>query len=156
MLFISINRSTFYCAYIFLLLTSTRNGCSLVACAHFGLFEAANIRSCSDHSANSLETNSKPHQTISLLIYFKNQTNSIHLLFHPNQSKLIPIYSQSKPNQQFQLKQTGFELLRLIISNQFSASSLDRGSTYSFCYAALHRVVASHTESSPTSFSQFQ
>ena len=117
MLFISINRSTFYCVYIFLLLTSTRNGCSLVACAHFGLFEAANIRSCSDHPPNGLETNSKPHQTISLLIYFKNQTNSIHLLFHPNQSKLIPIYSQSKPNQTKPIVSTQTNRFRTTTSN---------------------------------------
>ena len=31
----------------------------------------------------------KSHQTISLLIYFRNQTNSILLLFHPNQLKLL-------------------------------------------------------------------
>jgi len=52
------------------------------------------------HPANGdLKTKPKPHQTILLLTHFKNQTNSIHLLFHPNQSKPFALFSQCKPNQ---------------------------------------------------------
>jgi hypothetical protein len=42
------------------------------------------------HPTNGLETKPKPYQTILLLLtHFRNQTNSTHLLFQPNQSKLL-------------------------------------------------------------------
>ena len=110
------------------------------------------------HSANGVETEPKPHQTISsLLLYFRNQTNSIHLLFHPNQPKLLARSLPPKQTKPIVSTQTNwFQTTTSNSLQQFSGSALDMGSTYSSGYTALHRVVASHIESSPKNFSQFR
>ena len=53
------------------------------------------------HPANDLKTKPKSHQTILLLVYFRNRTNSIHLLFHPNEPKLLVVFLQSNQTNSF-------------------------------------------------------